>query len=126
MQIETETSTPPIDDQIRDTSPPRKAEDSKLPTHMSRELHNFLADLEELVSKTTTLTRTDLSEAQKQLGEHLTAARQSVEALGNVVDQQARKGATVANEYVHAQPWSAVGIGAGLGVLLGLMLARRS
>jgi len=36
-----------------------------------------------------------------------------------------REAAANADEYVHANPWQAVGAAAGVGLLLGLLLSRR-
>jgi ElaB/YqjD/DUF883 family membrane-anchored ribosome-binding protein len=45
--------------------------------------------------------------------------------MGTTVIQRTRQAATVTNNYVHEQPWQAIGIGAAAGVLLGFVLGRR-
>jgi ElaB/YqjD/DUF883 family membrane-anchored ribosome-binding protein len=45
--------------------------------------------------------------------------------MSDAVVQRARRTATVTNDYVHEQPWAAVGIGAAVGVLFGFVLGRR-
>lgn len=50
----------------------------------------------------------------------------SVEALAAGVDKRARKTVADTDDFVHASPWMAIGIGAAAGVLLGLVLTRRS
>ena len=49
-----------------------------------------------------------------------------LEAMGQVIDSQARKTASLTNGYVHEQPWSAIGVGVSVGVLLGFLLAKRA
>jgi ElaB/YqjD/DUF883 family membrane-anchored ribosome-binding protein len=93
---------------------------------VSREYHNFLADVEDLVKATSALTGEELTRARAKLMERVASARQSAEEIGGAVVAQARKSAVATDLYVHEQPWKAIGIGAGLGLLLGLVLARRA
>lgn len=92
----------------------------------SGEFHRFLADIEDLIEATTSLTGADLAKAKAQLGARVEAARQSVSAMGEEVVKQARHGAAVTDGYVHAHPWQAIGIGAALGLIVGYALARRN
>ncbi len=89
------------------------------------EFHNFLADIEDLIKATTSLTGEDLMRAKAKLAERVAIAKKSVEAMSGAIIHRTRKTAEVTNNYVHEQPWKAVGIGAAVGVLLGFVLARR-
>lgn len=95
------------------------------PSGVAREFHNLLADLEELIGEAASLTGADIERLKTQLGERVALARNAVGDMGNSIDQQARRTATATNDYVHRQPWNAVGIGVGTGLLLGVLLARR-
>ena len=95
------------------------------PAVVMREVHGFLADIEDLVKAATSLTGEDLARAKAKIAERVAAARKSVEDAGTAIAQGARRGATVTNDYVHRSPWQAIGIGAAGGLLLGLLLARR-
>jgi ElaB/YqjD/DUF883 family membrane-anchored ribosome-binding protein len=92
---------------------------------VSREFHNFLTDIEELVKTTTALTGEDLARAKAELNARIATAKESVEEMGGAIADRARDTAKVTDNYVHEQPWQAVGIGAALGLLIGLMLGRR-
>ena len=94
-----------------------------LPSRVSREFHNFVADIEDLIAKTTSLTGEDLARAKAQIGERIAAAKVSIEEMGGVIVQRARKTAAATDTYVREQPWKAVGIGAGVGLLLGFAAA---
>lgn len=72
------------------------------PSGIAREYHNLLSDLEDL----------------------LAATRASIGNLGGEIAKRARTGATVTDNYVRAQPWQAIGISAGVGVLIGYLLGR--
>ena len=92
---------------------------------LAHEMRTLVSDAEEM-----------LRAAQKQGGEQLGAARERLERSVNVakselanvehaVVEQARRTARQTDEYVHDHPWTAVGVGAGVGLLLGLLISRR-
>lgn len=91
----------------------------------SREFHNFVADIEDLITKTTSLTGEDLQKAKEQLHERIATARTYLDDVSESVTQRARKTATVTNKYVHEQPWAAVGVGTAVGVVIGFLLGSR-
>jgi ElaB/YqjD/DUF883 family membrane-anchored ribosome-binding protein len=89
------------------------------------ELRNFVADIGDLIKATTSLTGEDLARARTRLVERAAAAKASLEKMGGAVTARARHSAEVTNAYVHEQPWQAIGIGAAVGLLVGIVLARR-
>ena len=92
---------------------------------ISREFSDFIADVEDLIKATSTLTGEGLARNRQRLDERVSQARESVEALGVAVDHRARRTAAATDAYVREEPWKAIGIGTALGLLLGLVLARR-
>lgn len=92
---------------------------------VSREPQKFLSDIEDVIKATTPFTGEDLARAKDKLSASVTAAKQSVEKIGSAIADRARSTATATDSYVHEQPWRAIGLGAGLGVLIGFILARR-
>ena len=91
----------------------------------SREFHNLLTDIEDLIKSATSLTGEDLARARAKLTAKVHAAKESVELLGGAVATRARDTAKATDTYVHEQPWQAIGIGAAIGLLVGILLARR-
>lgn len=67
-----------------------------------------------------------LSDFETQVGERITAARQSIKDMSRDLVGRARQSATATDDYVRAQPWKAIGIGAAVGVVLGMLFARRA
>lgn len=108
-----------------DAAPTAVAETARGPTILSHEFHKFVADVEDLIKATTSLTGDELAKARARLNERLASAKRSVEQVGSQIADRARNTARETDEYVHEQPWKAIGIGAGIGLLLGLVLARR-
>jgi ElaB/YqjD/DUF883 family membrane-anchored ribosome-binding protein len=92
---------------------------------IANEYHNFLTDIEDLIQATTSLTGEDLVHAKAALSQRINAAKESVEEVSGAVTDRARKSAVATNSYVHENPWQAIGVGAALGLILGVVVARR-
>ena len=92
----------------------------------SGEFHNFISDIEDLITSMTSLTGEDLARAKARLSERVSAAKESIAEVSDEVAHRARKAARDTNYYVHEHPWQAVGIGAALGLLIGILAARRN
>ena len=93
---------------------------------LAREFHNFVADIEDLLKATANLTGEDLVKAKAKFQERVTAAKHSIEDMGETVAHRARKTAAITNSYVHEKPWNAVAIAVVAGALLGHLLTRRA
>lgn len=93
---------------------------------VSREFYNFLADIEDLIKETTSLTGDELASARAKLNARVASAKATAEEVGDSIVQRAQQSASVTNAYVHEQPWKAMGAGAAIAFLLGFALARRS
>lgn len=89
------------------------------------EVRNFVADIGDLITATTSLTGADLDRAKAKLVERAAAAKAALARMGTEVGERARQTARVTDNYVHDRPWQAIGIGALLGLVLGIVLARR-
>lgn len=94
-------------------------------TAVPGEIRSFVADVGDLLKATTTLSGEDLARARTHLIERAAAARASLERMGGAISDRARQTAKATDHYVHDQPWQAIGIGAVLGVVIGVLLARR-
>lgn len=112
--------------QTLDAGPPAPTRADRAGSALSREAHNFLADIEDLVKATTSLTGEDLARAKAKLSERITAARASVERMGGTIADGTRHAAQATDGFVHERPWQAIGIGAAFGVLVGFLIARRA
>jgi ElaB/YqjD/DUF883 family membrane-anchored ribosome-binding protein len=91
----------------------------------SQELHDFIADLEELIQATTALTGEDLARAKAKLYDRIAAARQAAGHLRRGVIGRTRHRIRVVNNYVQEQPWKSLGIGVAAGLVVGLIMSRR-
>ena len=90
------------------------------------EFRNFVVDIENLVKATTSATGEELTKAKEALNARVTAAKDSVEAMGDAMADRARSTVKKTNTYVHAHPWQSLGIGAALGLIIGIVFSRRN
>ena len=89
------------------------------------DLQVVVHDAEALLKATAAQTGEKIQEARARTEVSLRRIRAR---LGEVEDEalkRARALAGEAEEYVHTNPWQAVGAAAGIGVLLGLLMSRR-
>lgn len=92
---------------------------------LSGELRDFLSDIEDLVKATASLTGSELERAKEKLAARVSAAKESLDDLTTEVSERAVKTAKATDAYVREQPWQSIGIGAGLGFVLGFLVAKR-
>jgi len=89
------------------------------------DLKLVVADAEELLKITAGHAGETVAVAREKISESLQKAkRQLCEIEGMVVDKTHRA-AKVTCDYVQDHPWHAVGIAAGAGLILGLLIGRR-
>jgi ElaB/YqjD/DUF883 family membrane-anchored ribosome-binding protein len=91
----------------------------------TQEFQNFVADIEDLIKASTSLTGDDLARAKANIYARVAAARAFVEQMPGAVSDRVRNTAKVADGYVRDQPWQTIGITAAVGLLIGFLLGRR-
>jgi ElaB/YqjD/DUF883 family membrane-anchored ribosome-binding protein len=74
----------------------------------------------------TTGARTDLDNLTDQIEEGVRTGRYSWAQIQDAVVSRTREAAETTDEYVRENPWKVIGIAAGLGFVLGLLMAPRS
>ena len=70
--------------------------------------------------------RTELESLTDQIEEGVRSGRYSWAQIQDAVVTRTREAAETTDQYVHENPWKVVGIAAGLGFVLGLLMAPRS
>jgi ElaB/YqjD/DUF883 family membrane-anchored ribosome-binding protein len=93
---------------------------------LSQEFHNFVSDIEDLIKSSTSLSGDELAAARERIKERVAQARAVLGETGGNVLERARRTLAATNDYVADEPWKAIGVGAAVGFLLGLLVARRS
>ena len=78
------------------------------------DLRAVIADAEELLRATADQAGPRVQEARARAEESLRSARERLEGAGRQLDAQVRE-----------HPWAAVGIAAGFGLVIGILLSRK-
>jgi ElaB/YqjD/DUF883 family membrane-anchored ribosome-binding protein len=89
------------------------------------DLKTVMEDAEALLKATSTLTGEKIQEVRARAEESLRNAKVRLSEVEEEAMRRAREVAEAADEYVRENPWQSVGIAAGIGLVLGLLLARR-
>ena len=89
------------------------------------DLKTVMEDAEALLKATSTLTGEKIQEVRARAEESLRQAKVRLSEVEEEALRRAREVAEAADEYVRENPWQSVGIAAGIGLVLGLLLARR-
>jgi ElaB/YqjD/DUF883 family membrane-anchored ribosome-binding protein len=95
-------------------------------TDITQEFKNFVTDVERLVKETANLSGDELAHTKIKLNQRINAAKQFISNTGNTLVDQTQKAATATNELVHEKPWAAIGTGAVVSFVLGLLLSKRN
>lgn len=90
-----------------------------------QDLKTVMHDAEALIRATSNQTGEKIQEVRARAEESLRQARVRVTQVEDEALRRAREVADATEEYVRDNPWQSVGIAAGVGLLIGLLLSRR-
>jgi len=85
----------------------------------------LMADAEDLIKATASHEDGALASVRSKALDTLNNAKESLSAVEGTLTEKAKVVAESADEFVHRNPWEAVGVAAGLGLLIGLFIRRR-
>ena len=89
------------------------------------EFTTVLNEAEDLLKKVGQETGEKARDLRSMAEQKLLSAKLRIQELeGRAVDQ-AKAAARVTDDYVHDHPWTSVGVAAGVGFILGVLLTRR-
>ena len=89
------------------------------------DLKTVMSDAEALLRATSAQTGEKIQEVRARAEESLRQAKARLSSIEDEALRRAREVADATDEYVRENPWQSVGIAAGVGLLVGLLLARR-
>jgi ElaB/YqjD/DUF883 family membrane-anchored ribosome-binding protein len=89
------------------------------------EFSNLVEAMEDVFAAAAEDGGEKLSELKGQAEASLRKARARLGMVENNALAKARKIAADSDDYVHENPWAAIGVGAGVGLLLGLLIGRK-
>lgn len=91
---------------------------------LMQDLRVVVSDAEELLRATAGQAGEKVAAARERIQENLAAAKARMIAAEEAVIAKTKQAAKATDEYVHENPWKAVGIAAGAGLIIGMLIAR--
>jgi len=91
---------------------------------LMQDLRLVVSDAEELLRATAGQAGEKVSAVRERIQENLAAAKERLAVAQEAVVEKTKQAAKVTDEYVHENPWKAVGIAAGVGLLVGMLISR--
>lgn len=89
------------------------------------DLRVVIADAEELLKLTAGEVGDSAIGLRERLQQRMADAKHSLLTLQASAAEKAKAAGHAADDYVHDHPWQSVAVGAGIGLLVGLLIGRR-
>jgi len=89
------------------------------------DLRLVIADAEELLRMTADQAGDKAAEVRGRVEDRLQEARGQLAELQNAALARVKAAGHVTDEFVHENPWKAIGAAAGVGLVIGLLISRR-
>ncbi|MGH7824221.1 MAG: DUF883 family protein [Candidatus Binatia bacterium] len=88
------------------------------------DLKTLINDAEELLKATASQAGDKIVVARQRIEQSLIEGKKSLGDAEKVLIERSKEAVDIADDYVRENPWSAVGIAAGVGLVLGLLIRR--
>lgn len=89
------------------------------------DMKSAIADAEDMLHATADQTGDKIAHMRARIQERLKATRLRLADAEATLVAKTRAAARATDAYVHESPWTAIGIAAGVGLVLGVILGRR-
>lgn len=89
------------------------------------DLHAVVAEAESLLRATAGQAGEGATEMRAKVQASLDRAKRNLVDLQDVAVEKAKAAGRATDAYVHDNPWQAMGVAAGVGLLIGLLISRR-
>jgi ElaB/YqjD/DUF883 family membrane-anchored ribosome-binding protein len=84
-----------------------------------------LADVEDLLKAAAAATGETAAALREKAADKLKVATEKLSGLQEAALLKGKEAAKLTDDYVHANPWQAVGVAAAVGFLIGLLASRK-
>ena len=91
---------------------------------LTQDMRAVVADAEELLKATADQAGEKAASLRERAKANLAVAKSRLVEAEHAVEERTRIAARATDEYVHENPWYAVGIAAGVGLLMGMLIGR--
>lgn len=98
---------------------------SRLRSAAGDEIEKLLADVDDLLGSIADVTDTDITRVRDRVEKTVAATRRKAEKSAKQALAQGREAADSAVGYVQDRPWTALGVAAAIGLVIGALSVRR-
>jgi ElaB/YqjD/DUF883 family membrane-anchored ribosome-binding protein len=102
-----------------------KPDQATSPDALLTELQEVIDKGEKALDATADMKSTDATSLRTRVQARVLEARADLTRLQDLTVEKAKAAGRVTDEYVHENPWRAVGLGAAVGLLIGVLATRR-
>jgi len=92
---------------------------------LAAEFNTLIADTERLLQHTKDVADAGADELRLRINDNIARAKVMLAEGQNSCAEKGQAAIQATEDYVHAKPWQALGIAAGVGFLLGMLSGRR-
>ena len=100
-------------------------ESSRVGSRMAGDIKAVVADGEELLEAAADVSGEGFAAARGKFEQKFANARAKLSDTSRAAIAKARETAAATDAYVHHSPWTAIGVAAAAGILIGILAARR-
>lgn len=93
--------------------------------HLLQDVRQVLSNTEDLLLAAGEEGGEKAKELRQRISANMKTAKARLMEVEQVVVGKAKVAVKVTDEYVHENPWKSIGIAAGVGLLLGMLISRR-
>lgn len=90
-----------------------------------QDLKIVIGDAEDLLRATASQAGEKAAAAREKIQDSLHRAKIKLAEAEDIMIDKTKQAARATDDYVHDNPWRAVGIAAGVGLVIGLLIGRR-
>jgi ElaB/YqjD/DUF883 family membrane-anchored ribosome-binding protein len=90
-----------------------------------QDMRMVISDAEELLRATANQAGEKIGVARERIEDSLHQAKVKLAEAESVLKERGAQAARYTDEYVHDNPWHAIGVAAVIGLVLGLLMTRR-
>jgi len=89
------------------------------------DFRSIITDSEDLLKAAATVSGEGFLAAREKFEKKLTLAKAALADASKPVIDKTKETAAAANEYVHTNPWTTIGLALAAGVMIGMLSAKR-
>ncbi|WP_422011031.1 DUF883 family protein [Roseateles sp.] len=101
------------------------SETSRAKEKLAADFHAVMSDIDALMKATGSQAEGEAKALRDRISDRLDSAKEKLLDAQHEAVQRAKAAATATDDYVHDNPWQAIGVAAAIGLALGVLIGRR-